>query len=291
MLGVASNTWGISGTDFLLIYGALCFACFAAVWLRRSQLTQSGPFSKRYQLGTCELAMLNGGADLAGMVAAAALHRTSALAVTPNRKLDIKHTPKSHASALERELFELLANEPAPSIRKLKRRLTRGRAIRQIQAELIREGLMIDPRRARLLAQLWQFGVPLIGLGIARLIAGVANHKPIGDLTVLVCLVAVVMFMFARDRPHATAAGESVLDAQRIKHRKWQSAGNTHPDLAIALFGTPAVWALDPQLAAAWRTSRPWIGNWRDAYLPERAAMWSDTGSFGGGGFGDGGGG
>jgi hypothetical protein len=124
-----------------------------------------------------------------------------------------------------------------------------------------------------------------------RLIAGLENHKPIGDLTVLVLLVAIVSVMMARDRPVATSAGESLLDAQRIKHRKWQSAGNIHPDLAVALFGSSALWTLDPPVARALRISRPGLGNWQDAYLPERAAMWSDGGSFGGGGLGDGGGG
>jgi uncharacterized protein (TIGR04222 family) len=291
MLDIASNTWGISGSDFLLMYGALCLACFAAVWLRRQELTRSGPLTERHRLDECELAMLNGGPGLAVTVAAAALVRTGAVSPGSSGRLEIQHRPKSHANQIERDLFETLEREPSISIRKLKRKLGRGQAVRQAQDRLVSDRLIIDPQRARLLAQLWQFGLPLLAIGIARLIAGVANHKPIGDLTVLVCLVAGVTFMFARDRPHATSAGDSVLDGQRIKYRKWQSAGNVHPDVAIALFGMPALWALDPALAAAWRASRPGVFNWRDAYLPERAATWVDGGSLGGGRIGDGGGG
>jgi uncharacterized protein (TIGR04222 family) len=292
MIVVASNTWGISGSDFLLIYGTLCLACCVVVWLRRVALTRSGPLTHRYQLDECELGMLSGGPRLALTVAAAALARTGAIEAVPGARLEVRHRPKSHATSIESELFEALEREPKLPVRRLKRKLVRADAIRQLEDRLVSAGLMIDRRRARWLGQLWQFAFPLLALGVARLIAGLANHKPIGDLTVLVCLVVIAMFVFVRERPYATSAGESVLGRERIKYRKWQSAGNVHPDLATALFGTPALWRLNPALAAAWRAARPGVGNWRDAYLPERAGMWADGGAFGGGGgIGDGGGG
>ncbi|MDQ6804192.1 MAG: TIGR04222 domain-containing membrane protein [Actinomycetota bacterium] len=131
---------------------------------------------------------------------------------------------------------------------------------------------------------------PVLGLGVARLVAGLSNHKPIGDLTALLCLVVIVTVMAARDRHSATRVGQAVLGNERAKRRKWRSAGDIRPSVAVALFGRGVLWRVDPAFAAAWRVTRPGLGSRGDAYLPERAAGWVD-GGFMGGGSGDGGGG
>lgn len=161
MIGVAANTWGISGGDFLLIYSALCLACFVVVWLRRQQLIQPGPLPQKYRLDECELAMLNGGADLAVTVAGAALGRMGAVVPGQKRRLEVRHRPASHANPIERELFETLADQPSLSIRKLKRELRHAPVVTQVQDRLVARGLLIDPRRARRLAQVWQLGLPI----------------------------------------------------------------------------------------------------------------------------------
>jgi uncharacterized protein (TIGR04222 family) len=61
-----------------------------------------------------------------------------------------------------------------------------------IQQRLWALGLLVTPRQGRVIRMQLLWFVPVFGLGIARLIAGAINHRPIGLLVVLLgaCVIA-----------------------------------------------------------------------------------------------------
>jgi len=278
---VGANTWGISGSHFLLLYGSLSVAWGLVLWLLRWYLLR-GTDTGGDDLSAYELAMLNGGAGLAVTAAAARLHSFDVLEPGAElRTLRASGQLGSDPDPLDREVFEAVYRQPGIPIRKLRAQLAAGEAARDLVRGLVNDGLMLRPRAVRQLRLLWVWGTPVLALGVARLIAGIHNHKPIGYLAVMVCWVAVGIGWLALRRDRATSAGLRELKEQRKAERYWRAApAEIAPSLAVALFGGAALWAIDPAFAAAWSVPR------------EKAAGWIGTyAGYGGGGCGGGGGG
>lgn len=145
-------------------------------------------------------------------------------------------------------------------------------------AQLTAAGLLLDgPRRAQV-NWLWLWSLPLLALGVVRVVAGIQEDRPSTYLEIGVLAVAAGTMWLARQRVRATAAGQRLLDSER--------GGRTSPahtpvgaeiPLAVAVFGAGALWAADPAMASAWSIPR------------ERA--WGSHGGGGCGGGGCGGGG
>ena len=286
----ATSTWGIGGTQFLVLYLVLGAASFGAMWAWRQRLVGSGHLMEKLHLDECELAMPNGGIKLAMTAAAVRLRETGVLVPQGRGRVEVAHRPKSHATALEAELYEALLSKPDAVMWKVSRKVARGSAARRLRQDLAAKGLMLGPRQERQARWSWLAALALLALGIARVVAGLASHKSIGDLSVLVLLVVIVTVMAAREPSVATRVGQVALGNEQTKRRKWRSAGDIRASMAVALFGRAVLWRIDPAFAKSWRVTRPGLGNWRDAYQRERPAGWVD-GGFIGGGFGDGGGG
>jgi uncharacterized protein (TIGR04222 family) len=281
----ASDTWGISGISFLWIYGLLGVGCIGLVWLGRRRLLEAPRRSHPQSagLGPYELAVLNGGPTLA--VTAAASRLRSAAALEPGEwrhTLQVSGSLSANADPLEREVFEAVHREPGIAIRQLRAAVVAGPAAAALTRRLTAEGLLLDPRRARLLRWIWLSLLPLLGFGIARLVAGTENNKPIGYLAVMLCWLLIAIGLFATRHPRATNDGVAALEAQRSTRATWRLAPADIPSsLAVALFGGAALWLIDPAFAAAWSVPR------------ERAAAYISNyaGGYGYGGCGGGGGG
>ena len=82
-----SPTWGISGQTFLWCYAVAFVVTAGAVWLRRNSLLNAQDGAKPSKLDVYELAMLNGGPQLAITIATAKLHRVGALVTSSGKKL------------------------------------------------------------------------------------------------------------------------------------------------------------------------------------------------------------
>jgi hypothetical protein len=128
---------------------------------------------------------------------------------------------------------------------------------------------------------LWVTVLPLIGLGIARLGAGIENHKPVGFLTVLIVLLGFLAAHMWGYHHQPTRAGEQVLAARREREGNWKAAAvEVPPSLAVALFGASVLWTLEPGIASGW--APPATSSGGGFFTP---------GGGGGGGCGGGGGG
>jgi uncharacterized protein (TIGR04222 family) len=253
MLVEGSDTWGISGATFLWMYGSLCVLCFAAVWLSRRRLLRSPSVTARQELGEYELAVLNGGSELAATAAAAKLQAAGAVKAGSRRgTLQVSGTLQVGANELEREAFDAVSRVPEISMGELRNQIAAGRAARGLIDRLIRIGLLVDPRRARVLRRLTLPGLALLALGIARIVAGVANYKPTGYLIGLVIAVAVLNAILAFMGRRMTTAGRDILRERRSQHENWRAApADIAPGLAVALFGGGALWTIDPACATA----------------------------------------
>jgi len=140
------------------------------------------------------------------------------------------------------------------------------------------DGLLLDDTRRALVNSLWLLALPVLALGIARVVAGVQNDRPVLYLVIGVGAVGWATLKSAERRRRATARGGELLDSERgDRTSPAQTAVGAEIPLAVALFGVGALWAADPAITSAWSIPR------------ERA--WGDGSNGGGGGGGGCGGG
>jgi uncharacterized protein (TIGR04222 family) len=226
--------------------------------------------------------MLNGGRQLAITVAAARMRADGVLEPGEGRHtLRVCGSIGRHADALDRETFDAVSERGGVSIGELRRRVAAGPAIASIETRLVDDGVLLDVRARTVARRLWLVVVPLLALGSARLVAGLENHKPIGDLTVILCVEVVGIGSLWFQRPYATQAGRRLLDRQRARQAGWRVNPSRVPAaLAVALFGTGALWMIDPTFAAACAVPREKAG----------VSLGNYTGRVGGGCGGGGGG-
>ena len=221
--------------------------------------------------------MLSGGRELAVTAAAASLCASGALAPGAQRgTLAVVGSLPVSATPLEWELFDTVRRHRGITNRELKRRVAAGPEARALARGLVQGRLLVNPKLSKLLPV---FLVPLLGLGIARLVAGIQNHKPIGYLLVLLLMLAALTWKLTELRHQPTRAGEAVLRARRERAGNAQAAAvEATPALAVALFGALVLWTLDPAIASGW-------------VPPPARTGFGGGGGFSGGGFGGGGGG
>jgi uncharacterized protein (TIGR04222 family) len=279
-------TWGISGTSFLWLYAGLCVVTVVAVWLLRRRLLSSGAGAPSApSLDVYELALLNGGPQLAITSAAAKLHNEESLAAGPKPKTIVADSRPSGGDELEHEVYSAVERTSGISSRALRRELERCATINRMQTQLIEAGMLLDDRRRAIVNSLWLAGVALLALGIARVVAGIRNDRPVTYLVFMLLAVAWATLLFARRRTRATARGRELLDAQRGGRKTIGHApvGAEIP-LAVALFGTGVLWMADPGIASAWAVPREhaWAGD-------SGGSGYSATSGCGGGGCGGGG--
>ncbi|MDX6718915.1 MAG: hypothetical protein QOJ63_1169 [Solirubrobacteraceae bacterium] len=283
-------TWGISGTSFLWAYGILCVLTAGGIWLRRASLLSARDAGvPSGGLDAHELAMLNGGPQLAITIAATKLHRLGALAAGASGTVTGAAGRPAHGDddigELEHEVYDAVERDPGISSRALCRRLEERPPIQRMVSELTDRGLLLDDATRRRITWLWLWAVPVLALGVARLVAGIQNGRPIEYLALVLAAAASAMlcYAFALARPWATARGRELLDTERGGRKKLDHLpiGAEIP-MAVALFGAGALWTADPIFASAWEVPR------------ERSGFGWGTGSgggCGGGGCGGGGGG
>ncbi|GAB1511183.1 TIGR04222 domain-containing membrane protein [Actinophytocola sp. KF-1] len=188
------HPWGLSGPEFLWLYGAgLVAGIVVAIWrrvaVRRPRLTDPGGW-----LAPEELGFLAGGPRRAVDVAVARLVRAGAVRVDRRGTL----TDVSEGRRTGRPLDDaVLATLTSPrTIRAVGARTSADPALTRIGDELVRRGLLVAPARA---VQARRLGpvllYVLLAVGVVRWLNGVANDLPVGYLTVLLVatLVAVVL--------------------------------------------------------------------------------------------------
>ncbi len=286
------NTWGISGPYFLLLYAGL----FVITWIvvlavRQRMIVVAGTaeVSGQPELGLYEVAMLNGGGRLALALAACRLKEASSIGLDPDGGTLVVQGPLPlDVDPVEKWLYAHVEEPAAPGLDLL----DEGPAepvLGPIRDRLQELKLMLTDRQtASMRRQVWWFA-PLLALGTARLVAGIANHRPVQDLIILMLLSAGVAAGLRRlpprqvstsitarlfHLPRTTSAGARVLCGWRVLPGGDLVAGPDQLAHTVAMGGLRAVMAADAALAAT---------------LGIRSGSGGGGGSCGGGGCGGGG--
>ncbi len=282
-----AETWGISGPTFLVGYLLLAAVTWIATARRRRALAD-GP-DRPAPHRPYELAFLNGGADLAVTSALTAMHLAGTVAP---RRGEVQAVGRlgSGADALERAVHAA-ATTPVP-----RRRLVLTRPVRTaldaVERRLVADGLLLgEPQRRAVRAVGW-WTAAVAGLGLLRLLAGVAEGRPVGFVAVALVAVAALALVQLLHAPRRSRSGDRLLARLRNENTAiapgmrpdWVAYGPAGAALGVGLFGASALWASDPAFAEELALQRT------DGGAGGGSTVVTSGGDSGGGGGGGGGG-
>jgi uncharacterized protein (TIGR04222 family) len=207
------------------------------------------------RLDRYEAAYLNGGCQLTATTAVSVLLRARHLAPSPRRRqrhrLVAGTAPPAGAHPVEWAVYRLVADRPDHPRRPLGGELCQLPAMAAVRERLRQGGLSLtDEQRTRYRATgLWF--LPLLVLGVARVVAGTANGRPVGFLVALLAVTVVLAVALCLRVPNAT---EERLRAEAGR----PAAGASASELAMgtALFGAGVLWTADTEIAMALRIPR-----------------------------------
>jgi uncharacterized protein (TIGR04222 family) len=247
-------TWGLSGPEFLWIYGTA--GALTALWARHRWHTATAgprlrPDEREPHIGLYDLAMLGGGPQLAITSAAAQLHRDGVLeADADTGTLRVTGELDPTADPLEHAIVAVVSQASGLTSTEMRAQVQDSDAIRSMTDHLTRAGLLVDETEAAKLRRLWLPFAALAVVGVARIVAGLLSGAPIGWLALVVLLV-VGAAIGALRRPGATRRGREIIrrwrgDREELRDRP--ASGDAA--LAAALFGGAALWLAEPAFAS-----------------------------------------
>ncbi|MEK6442584.1 TIGR04222 domain-containing membrane protein [Pseudonocardia sp. T1-2H] len=297
-LAAQGDTWGISGSTFLEFYVVLA----AAVWIvssrARRRLAAGGPdLVTGLESRPHDVAYLNGGPDLAVYSALSAMKLSGT--IRSSGKGQVQSSVRSPVTDDLERAVAFTASAPTPRHR-LRYHGVVSTALGRIEDRLVREGLLLseEQRSAIRRTGLWMLAVAVLGL--FRLLAGLANARPVGFLVIVLLGVGVVTVVELVRAPQRSRAGDRALAELRTRHHglsptmkpDWVAYGAGAAALGVGLYGTGALWASDPAFADELAVQKAAAGS---GWSGDGGSSWSSGGdsggSSGGGGCGGGGGG
>ncbi|MGH8903449.1 MAG: TIGR04222 domain-containing membrane protein [Egibacteraceae bacterium] len=272
-----AETWGISGPAFLVIYSGLVAVTTLIMLISRRRrqasprLPADGPGLDAY-----DLAMLNGGERLVVGVATANLRQAGAVIVEEGQLRVAQPLPHG-VHPVERGVYQALDEASSARLWSVEALAARHPAVMAVRERLIHQGLL-HPRGASSIRRLALWFLPVLALGIARLVAGIANSNPAGYLLVLLTFTVGLSLWVVRRPTPQTPSGRRLLEQARATGApnglELGGLGGT-----VALLGLGELWNSDGELADA-------LGVRREA---QRAASNGHVNGCGGGSCGGGG--
>jgi uncharacterized protein (TIGR04222 family) len=283
-LAITSDTWGISGPTFLVAYLVLAAAVLLAAMRARRALTDPRPDRPFGDPGAHphDVAHLNGGAELAVTSALAAMHLKGTVAPSKGQ-IHAVGRPAPGDDALERAIH--LTTGSAVARRRLPLHRPVQTALDGIEKRLVAAGFLLSDAERRRIRSIGWWLVAVAGLGLLRLLAGIADGKPVGFLLVALLAVSLGAGVLLAWAPRRTRSGDRLLARLKVDHHElapdsrpdWIAYGPAAAALGVGIFGTSALWASDPAFA--------------EELAMQRATSGGDGGSASYGGGGDSGGG
>lgn len=250
------DTWGISGPTFLLAYAVL--AAIVLIASIRARRRIAGPRDAEPVRGIArqphDIAYLNGGAELAVVSALTALRLRGAIWSERGNAQRVPRTAPG-SDGLERAVHAAVESPTHRKVIPADRGVAAALAV--IEKRLTDAGLLLtDGQRRRIRGVGWWM-VAVAGLGLVRLLAGIANAKPVGLLVVALAIVVVIAVVLMVSAPRRSPLGDRTLAALRSDNHAldpherpdWGLYGPMGAALGIGLFGMTAVWASDPAIA------------------------------------------
>jgi uncharacterized protein (TIGR04222 family) len=298
LAAVTADTWGISGPAFLLAYVVVAVAVAVAGTRARRALADprarvpAGDLAARPH----HVAYLNGGGDLAVYSALSAMHLRGTI-TTDHGSVRAAGRPDPGTDELEWAIHATAAS--AVQRRRLAFHRPVQTALAGMEERLVAAGLLLSDEQRGRIRRVGTWMLAVAGLGLVRLLAGIAEAKPVGFLVVALVLVAVVGAVQLARAPRRTRLGDRVLADLRTEHHSlspdvtpdWAVYGPAGAALGIGIFGMGALWASDPAFADEIEAQRAAAGGSGDGGSIGGHSGGHSGSSCGGGGGSSGGGG
>jgi uncharacterized protein (TIGR04222 family) len=250
------DTWGISGPTFLLCYLSATVLVVIAAAVHRRTISAGRPGDVD-RLGPQPIAYLAGRDKQVVYTALAGLRAAGAIGSGPDKTLLQTGPMPAGGTALDTAVYNAAG-------RRIRARDVAGdqwvaAAIAELRDGLETRGLATTAAQRRTM-RLWVVpGLALIALGVARLVAGVRNDRPVGFLVpsiIVAVVVTVMVFSKASGVPTAAATkGVAALrkQSQYLSPRQspaYATYGASGAAMGVALFGAASLYAMDPAFAA-----------------------------------------
>ena len=255
-LAAAGDTWGIPGPTFLIFFVGLTVIVAIAAAVHRRALFAGNRDAQVDRLGPQEIAYLNGGDQLALYAALGGLRAAGAIASAADKTLTQSGPLPSGVTPLDSAVYNAAG-------RRIRAREVRAdqwvaAALQQLRTGLEQAGLAV-PAATQRAARRWALaGAAVVALGVARLVDGVQNNRPVTYLVFAIILaVAVTIFMLTR-KPLRTRAATTGLTSVREKNQhlapglspSYATYGVTGAAMGVALFGAASLYTMDPAFAS-----------------------------------------
>jgi uncharacterized protein (TIGR04222 family) len=259
------DTWGVSGPWFLAGYLALTLVVLLVVVLARRSIARASGRNGRVD-GVAgdpyRLAMLNEGETLTAATVVAELRRIGVVDELSDGDADVfvvGARPRG-LDPLEDSVYGVLQESPHSTVESIVDAPAPSAELASLRTSLVADGLLLtdDQRRRTRRHALWVVG--LLVLGGARIVAGLANGKPVLFLVMLVGALAIVVLPWSLRPARTTGLGQDILKSARKSSnglKKDIGSGDPRLGLAIALFGAAVLWNAEPGLAQTLGLPRP----------------------------------
>ena len=271
LTAATAGTWGISGPEFMLVYLAIAVGVLVAGTRARRALADPEATSPVGDLSARphDVAYLNGGADLAVYSALSAMHLRGTI-TTSDGTVRAAGRLEPDADGLEKAIH-FTAGSPVH-----RRRLPFHRpvqtALSTIDGRLVATGLLLSEDQRLQIRRIGFWMLAVAGLGLVRLLAGIAEAQPVGYLLMALLAVTVIAAVQLSRAPRRTRLGDRMLEHLRAEHHTlapslrpdWHVYGPAGAALSIGVFGTSALWASDPAFAHEIAAQRATAGGYVD---------------------------
>jgi uncharacterized protein (TIGR04222 family) len=299
-LAATADTWGISGPAFLVAYLLIAAAVWVATFRARRSLADPQATSPVADVTARphDVAYLNGGAELAVYSALSSMHLRGTI-TSARGTVQAAGRLDPGADDLERAIH--FTARVAMQRKRLQFHRPVLVALAVIEKRLVTAGLLLSEEQRLRIRRVGSWMLAVAGLGLVRLLAGVAEAKPVGYLLLALVMVTAVAAVQLARAPRRTRLGDRTLAALRSEHHglspevkpDWSVYGPAGAALGIGIFGMDALWASDPafadELAAQRVAAGGSSGDGGSGFSSYGGG--GDSGGGGGGGCGGGGGG
>jgi uncharacterized protein (TIGR04222 family) len=288
LAAATAETWGITGSTFLPAYLLIAMTVGAAGVCSRRALREPGATRPIDDITTRphDVAYLAGGGDLAVWSALCAMHLRGTLTAADGTVRAVGRLDPD-ADELEKAIHAT-ASSPVGHRRLIFHRSVRP-ALATIEERLVAAGFLLSDQRRRRIRRVGFWMLAVAALGLLRVLADIAEVRPVGLLVTALLLVTAAAVMQIALAPRRSRRGNRALAALRDRHRAlaperepdWQSHGPAGAALGIGLFGTEALAASAPGFA---REVAPQVAAAGHARISGLAVSGGGDGGGGGGG-------
>jgi uncharacterized protein (TIGR04222 family) len=256
VLAAQGDTWGIPGPTFLIFYIGAIVAIWILAAIHRRILFAGTRGTDVERLSPQQIAYLNGGDRLVVYAALGGLRAAGAISSAPDKTLYQSGPMPSEITPIDTAVYHAAG-------RRIRARdiITDqwvAAALRELREGLEYRGLAVSTATMQTARRWAVAGAVVTVLGIARLLSGIGNDKPVTFLIPAIIIAGILSFILVMKTQRATRAAQKGLLTVRRRHQylapqqspSYATYGAAGAAMGVALFGTASIYTMDPAFAA-----------------------------------------